>query len=149
MLYFVTGNFWERSADVRVNPVNCVGVMGAGVARQFKERYPEMFLDYRLACRRGDVKPGKLHIFQVLDCTIANFPTKRDWRDRSRLEDVESGLVALAECLGRLGPVRVTLPALGCGLGGLVWADVKPLIQRHLGELRAEIWCYLPEDFRH
>lgn len=148
MLHFVVGDFWQCSADVRVNTVNCVGVMGAGVALQFRRRYPAMFLDYRGACRRGEVRPGALHVYQAPDCVIVNFPTKRHWRDDSRIEDVESGLVALVDYLRSRGGARVTLPALGCGHGGLDWSRVRALIHQYLAGLDAEIWCYSPEDSR-
>lgn len=120
--------------------------MGRGVALQFKEVYPKMFLDYQRACRRGDVRPGKLHVFQMPGYTVVNFPTKRDWRNGSRIEDVELGLAVLAVFLRPLGMVHVTLPALGCGYGGLDWFMVRPLIQQYLGPLKAEIRCYSPED---
>lgn len=148
MIHFVTGNFWNQPADVRVNTVNCVGVMGKGVALQFKQAHPEMFIDYQRACWRGEVFPGKLHLFQAPDYTVVNFPTKRHWRDGSRLEDVVLGLVTLSGYLRPLGAVRVTLPALGCGHGGLDWSEVKLKIQHHLGDLEAQIWCYSPEDSR-
>lgn len=148
MLHFVVGNFWDQPAEVRVNTVNCVGVMGKGVALQFKRRYPAMFLDYRRACQRGEVRPGGLHIYQALDCVVVNFPTKRHWRDDSRIEDVESGLLALAGYLRARNGARVTLPALGCGHGGLDWSRVRALIYQYLVGLDAEIWCYSPEDSR-
>lgn len=148
-LHFTVGDMWARAADVRVNTVNCVGVMGKGVALGFKQRYPEMFLDYKKACRAGLVRPGELHVWKLAEnYTIVNFPTKRDWRDPSRYEDIDAGLKALQMFLKPLGRVHVTLPALGCGHGGLDWERVQRRIEVFLGELDAVIWAYSPEDSR-
>jgi O-acetyl-ADP-ribose deacetylase (regulator of RNase III) len=147
MVHFVTGDFWQRDADIRVNTVNCVGVMGKGVALQFKKRYPEMFEQYRADCRNGLVVPGEIRIYRTPD-TVVNFPTKRHWRDNSRLEDIESGLLALRRYLRPHYGEVVTVPALGCGHGGLDWNTVRPLIEDALGGLDAEIYVYSPEDSR-
>jgi O-acetyl-ADP-ribose deacetylase (regulator of RNase III) len=94
--------------------VNCAGVMGAGIALAFKTRLPEMFKDYKRACEAGEVKPGKLHVWKSpAGDWIVNFPTKRHWRDKSRYDDIEAGLVALYDYLKDKGRVKVTLPALG------------------------------------
>lgn len=149
MLYFVSGNFWDQPADIRVNTVNCVGVSGKGVALQFKKAHPEMYQAYRAACERGEVQPGRLHIFDVSDSyKIVNFPTKRHWRDNSRYDDIDLGLKALQELLRALGKVTVTLPALGCGHGGLDWNRIRRRITVFLGDLEAEIYVYSPEDSR-
>lgn len=120
MVEFTNGDMFGTPVDVRVNTVNCKGVMGAGVALAFKNRYPDMFKDYQSACKRGLVRPGRLHIWksQVGDWVI-NFPTKRDWRDPSRYEDIGAGLEALRNYLSEQGSISVALPALGCGNGGL------------------------------
>ncbi len=146
-LHFVTGDFWERTAAIRVNTVNCVGVMGKGVALSFKQRFPEMFAAYRADCRRGLVVPGEIRIYRTPG-TIVNFPTKRHWRNESRLEDIENGLRALRRYLKPHHGEVVTMPALGCGHGGLDWNVVRPLIEQHLGDLDAEIYVYSPEDSR-
>src|SRR5688572_9767762 len=139
MLRFTKGNMFDVDADIRVNTVNCVGVMGAGVALAFKQRYPEMYREYKRECELGHVKPGKLHVWRNLSGDwIINFPTKRHWREKSRYEDIDAGLIALREYLEQQGSVRVTLPALGSGHGGLDWAQVKKMIQRHLDGLEAE-----------
>src|SRR6266404_4860386 len=136
-------------ADIRVNTVNCVGVMGAGVALAFKQRFPEMYRDYKRECELGRVRPGELHVWKNLSGDwIVNFPTKRHWREKSRYEDIESGLVALREYLAQLGKVRVTLPALGSGHGGLDWSRVSKMIQKHLEGLEAEIIVFDPADSR-
>ena len=140
---------FDTPADIRVNTVNCVGVMGAGVALAFKQRFPEMYRDYKRECELGRVRPGELHVWKNLSGDwIINFPTKRHWREKSRYEDIESGLVALREYLAQLGIVRVTLPALGSGHGGLDWSRVSKMIQKHLEGLEAEIIVFDPADSR-
>ncbi len=155
-LHFVSGDMWEREADVRVNTVNCVGTWGKGVALHFKNRYPKAFLEHKKACKSGKVRPGDLHIFRVTDCIIVNFPTKRHWAEDSRYEDIEAGLKSLRRLLEPLGKVRVVLPALGCGNGNLEWekqrgeegVGVKSMITCFLAGLEAEIYAYSPQDSR-
>ncbi len=122
---FTDGDIFTTPADIRVNTVNCVGVMGAGVALACKRRFPEMFREYRQQCRLSLVRPGRLHVWKSGSGDwIINFPTKRHWRDDSRYVDIEAGLVALRDYLSRQGRVRVALPALGCGHGRLDWMRV-------------------------
>jgi O-acetyl-ADP-ribose deacetylase (regulator of RNase III) len=127
------GNVVEAPAEALVNTVNCVGFMGRGIALQFKRAYPRNFAQYQAACRRGEVEPGRMlvHATGQLAGTqyIINFPTKRHWRGKSRLEDIESGLVALVGEVRRLGITSIAVPPLGCGLGGLNWNDVRPQIE--------------------
>lgn len=147
MLHFTSGDMFETPADLRVNTVNCVGVMGAGVAAAFKKRYPEMYRDYVRACKNGEVQPGRLHIWKTLTGEwVVNFPTKRHWKEKSRYEDIEAGLVELRKYLAAQGSVRMTLPALGCGHGGLSWEKVAPLIEQYLGDLPAEVFVFAPQD---
>jgi O-acetyl-ADP-ribose deacetylase (regulator of RNase III) len=121
--------------------------MGAGVALAFKTRYPAMFRDYKKACDAGDVRPGTLNIWRTLTEWIINFPTKRHWRENSRYEDIEAGLKALRVYLDSLGKsVRVALPALGCGHGGLDWPRVSKLIENYLEAVDAEIFVFEPAD---
>ncbi len=149
MLTFTTGDLFDEPADIRVNTVNCVGVMGKGVALQFKERYPKMYEDYKAACDAGEVKPGTLHVWKVPGGeTIVNFPTKRHWKQKSRYEDIDSGLEALHRFLKPLGQVRVALPALGCGHGGLDWEIVSTTIKGVLGDLSADIIVFEPASSR-
>ena len=149
MIEFVHGDMFATSADVRVNTVNCVGVMGAGVALAFKRRYPEMFEAYVHDCEDGLVRPGRLQVWRSLngECVV-NFPTKRHWRDRSRYEDIESGLDALRAYLSDCGPVSVTVPALGCGHGGLDWDRVSAMIQSKLDGVEAHIRVFSPIESR-
>lgn len=149
MLEFKQGDMFEASADIRVNTVNCVGVMGAGVALAFKQRYPEMFKDYRSACKDGRVRPGRMYVWKSLEGDwIINFPTKRDWREPSRYEDIEAGLDDLRAYLEGVGPVTVALPALGCGHGGLDWDRVSAMIRHKLDGLDAHILVFAPSASR-
>jgi O-acetyl-ADP-ribose deacetylase (regulator of RNase III) len=149
MIEFTKGDMFEEAADIRVNTVNCKGVMGAGVALAFKNRYPEMFKDYQRACAAGEVQPGRLHVWKTLTGEwVVNFPTKRDWRDPSQYEDIASGLSALRAYLQSQGPVSVVLPALGCGHGGLDWSKVAPMIEEGLADLEARIRVFEPADSR-
>lgn len=128
----MTGDLLASDAQALVNAVNCVGVMGKGIALQFKRAYPAMFEDYRLACASRDVAPGRLHIWR--DDTgstpryVVNLPTKRHWRSKSRLEDVVAGLEALRESVRRHEIRSIAIPPLGCGHGGLDWTEVQPRI---------------------
>lgn len=149
MIEFTKGDMFQEPADIRVNTVNCKGVMGAGVALAFKNRYPEMFKDYQRACAAGEVQPGRLHIWKTLTGEwVVNFPTKRDWREPSQYEDIASGLSALRAYLQSQGAVSVVLPALGCGHGGLDWSRVAPMIEEGLADLDARIRVFEPADSR-
>ena len=153
MITFKSGDMFEGSYDVMVNTVNCVGVMGKGVALGFKQRFPDMFRSYKEACSRGEVAPGKLHVWDArpsvpYGLTIVNLPTKRHWRDDSRYEDVESGLVALREFLKDRGEVSVALPPPGCGNGGLDWKIVKEMVSKPLSGLDALITAFEPVGYQ-
>lgn len=142
MIKEVTGNLLADDAQALVNPVNCVGVMGAGLALQFKEAFPGMFHIYRAACWQGQVRPGRVFPVATGDRWVLNFPTKRHWRGPSRLEDIETGLYHLVGVMDYLGIKSVALPALGCGLGGLDWDEVRPLIHERLGGLPVDVRLY-------
>lgn len=124
-----------------VNPVNCVGVMGAGLALQFKRTWPDNFNAYAQACKSGLVRPGKVFVFdlgskvQSVPRWILNLPTKRHWRDASRLDDVEAGLADLVVQIRERGIDSVAIPPLGCGLGGLDWMEVRPRIMAAMTKL--------------
>lgn len=133
MIQLTRGDLFASDAEALVNPVNCVGVMGKGLAAEFKRIFPAGFRAYAAACRRNEVAPGKMFVFPTGLASgpqhVICFPTKRHWRDASRLEDIEVGLVALAE-LARSRPFRsIAIPPLGCGLGGLQWDEVRPRIE--------------------
>lgn len=139
MIEFKTGDILAEPAQAVVNTVNCVGIMGRGIALQFKKVWPENFTAYAAACRRQEVRPGRMFVFETRQLTdprfIINFPTKRHWRERSRLEDIEAGLEALIEEVRQRDIRSLAVPPLGAGLGGLDWAQVRERIERALGDL--------------
>lgn len=145
-------NLLEAKAEALVNAVNTVGIMGKGIALQFKRAYPEVFREYERACKAGEVQPGTMHVFACGAGNpkfIINFPTKRHWRDNSRMEDIESGLRALVAQVERLEIKSIALPALGCGLGGLEWAEVRLRIEQAFARLpEVEVLLFAPEMFR-
>jgi O-acetyl-ADP-ribose deacetylase (regulator of RNase III) len=130
------GDILRADAEALVNTVNCVGFMGRGIALQFRRVYPDNFQAYQRACAAGEVVPGRMFVVPTDQLTgpkfIINFPTKRHWRANSRMEDIDAGLVDLVEVVQRLGLRSIAIPALGCGLGGLRWAEVRPRIERAL-----------------
>jgi O-acetyl-ADP-ribose deacetylase (regulator of RNase III) len=134
MIEISRGNLLTAEVDALVNTVNCVGYMGKGIALQFKQAFPENFKHYELACEAGEVQPGRMLVHDkgglVKPRWIINFPTKRHWRGKSRLEDVRAGLEALIADVQRLGIRSIAVPPLGCGLGGLDWKVVRPLIEQ-------------------
>lgn len=136
MIEFKTGDILAEDAEALVNTVNCVGVMGRGIALQFKKAFPDNFRAYAEACKRGDVQPGSLFVHETGELTnpryIINFPTKRHWRGNSRLEDIDAGLAALEVLIRERGIRSVAVPPLGSGLGGLDWNQVRPRIERTL-----------------
>ena len=147
MVRYETGNIFESPAQVITNPINCVGVMGSGLALEFKNRFQGLFKDYERRCLAHRVKPGEPYLYEDDEIQVLNFPTKRHWKDSSRLEDIEAGLKMLSENFDRMGIFYLALPALGCGLGGLEWSAVKPLIDKYLGEIpELEVVVYEPTD---
>jgi len=139
MIKLVTGNLLKADAEAIVNTVNTVGIMGKGVALQFKQAYPDNYDAYRKACDHHEVQLGKMFIFStdklVNPKYIINFPTKRHWKGKSRMEDIEAGLIALIEVVKKLGIHSIAIPPLGCGSGGLHWDEVKPRIEAAFKEL--------------
>lgn len=139
MIELTRGDILTADATALVNTVNCVGAMGRGIALQFRKAYPENFEAYAVACRHGEVQPGKMLVFPTGQLTgpqyIINFPTKRHWRGNSRLADIDAGLPALVAEIKRLGITSIAIPPLGCGLGGLRWAEVRPRIERALADI--------------
>ena len=139
------GDLFSSRCEAWVNPVNTVGVMGAGLALAFRRRFPAMVRDYQLRCRRRLVRPGEPYLYrQPSGPSILCFPTKRHWRDPARLEDVLAGLLALPALVAAEGLRSLAVPALGCGLGGLAWPEVRPHLERHLGELGIPVELYAP-----
>jgi len=139
------GNLFESKAQTLVNTVNCVGIMGKGVAHEFKKRYPEMFKDYKSLCNRGAVQLGQPYIFKTLyDKAIVNFPTKKHWRAMSRLDDIKKGLDIFIEKYKQWGIKSVAFPPLGCGNGGLEWEVVGPVIYQKLLAVDIPVEMYAP-----
>jgi O-acetyl-ADP-ribose deacetylase (regulator of RNase III) len=133
MLKLKRGNLLDEKTEALVNTVNCVGVMGKGIALQFKQAFPENFKQYQKACKNDEVQPGRMFTVATDSLLnpkyIINFPTKRHWRHKSRLEDIKAGLTALVTEVKTLGIRSIAVPPLGCGNGGLDWAVVAPLIE--------------------
>ena len=139
MIQYKTGDILSESADALVNTVNCVGVMGRGLALQFKRAFPKNFQAYAEQCRRGEMRPGRVFVFETGEAFppryIINFPSKRHWRGKSRIDDIESGLASLVNEI-RVRDIRsVAIPPLGSGLGGLAWPVVRRRIQEAIGDL--------------
>lgn len=147
MIELRSGDILKDDAEALVNTVNCVGVMGRGIALQFKDAFPENFKAYAAACKREEVQPGRMFVFETGQLTppryIINFPTKRHWRGKSRLGDIQSGLTALVKVLRERQVRSVAIPPLGSGLGGLDWREVRPLIEaavKPLTDVRVTIY---------
>lgn len=141
MLEYRCGNLLEAEVEALVNTVNCVGVMGKGLALQFKQAFPGNFQAYQHACQSGEVMPGQMFTVSTgrLDYPryIINFPTKRHWRNPSRLEYIETGLEALIATVECLEISSIAVPPLGCGNGGLKWTRVAPLIEAAFAQMPA------------
>jgi O-acetyl-ADP-ribose deacetylase (regulator of RNase III) len=150
MIIFTTGNLFDSNAEALVNTVNTVGVMGKGIALMFKDRFPENFRKYEAACRNKDIEVGSVFVTERSDLVdgprwIVNFPTKKHWRNPSKLEWVEEGLFDLAGFIQEQKVHSIALPPLGSGNGGLDWALVRPVIERVLGRLaNVEVTVYEP-----
>lgn len=139
MIRYKTGDILAEDVEALVNSVNCVGVMGRGIALQFKRAFPKNFKAYAAACKRDEVKPGRMFVFETGHLAgpryVINFPTKRHWRGKSRMEDIESGLAALAKEIKERNIRSIALPPLGSGLGGLEWQAVRQRIEAGLRDL--------------
>lgn len=147
MVTYVEGNIFDSPAQVITNTVNCVGVMGKGLALQFKNKFPMMFEDYQKRCQSSQVELGKPYLWEDDRSQVLNFPTKGKWQEKSKLSDIEDGLKYLADNYAQMGLQSVALPPLGCGLGGLSWLDVKPLIETHFGSIPdLEVYVYAPKE---
>jgi O-acetyl-ADP-ribose deacetylase (regulator of RNase III) len=149
MIELKKGNLLDSDAEALVNTVNAVGVMGKGIALQFKQGFPENFRAYEAACRRGLVQPGRMFVFHTNTLQnpriIINFPTKRHWKGKSRMDDIESGLADLVEVIQREGIKSIAVPPLGCGNGGLKWSEVRPRIEKALENLPGvTVYLYQP-----
>lgn len=149
MIIYTSGDLLKSSADALVNTVNCEGYMGKGIAYQFKLQYPENNNDYIKACKNGNLRIGTLHYFMERGKIIVNFPTKNKWRAKSKLEYIDKGLDELVKLIIYLKISSIAIPPLGSGNGGLIWADVKKLIENKLDIVEMEsvkIYIYEPSN---
>jgi O-acetyl-ADP-ribose deacetylase (regulator of RNase III) len=152
MIKETTANLFEAKAEALINAVNCVGVMGKGIALQFKQKFPaDYFNAYKLACQNGELAIGNVQVYELKNARtnphyIINFPTKRHWREQSRIADIERGLQSLVKAVELYGINSIAMPALGCGLGGLDYAEVKPLIEKAFADLmNVEVLLFVPK----
>lgn len=150
MIEYKSGDILREDAEALVNTVNCVGVMGRGIALQFKKAFPKNFKAYAAACKNEEVQPGRMFVFETGQLTnpryIINFPTKRHWRGKSRTEDIDAGLVDLVATIRQHDIRSIAIPPLGSGLGGLEWAEVKARIEEHLASLDdVQVLVYEPK----
>ena len=151
MIELSHGNLLDADVEAIVNTVNCVGVMGKGLALQFKQRFPENFHQYQQACQAGEVKAGQMLIVPtgrlINPRCIINSPTKRHWKNPSRLEDIQTGLQTLIAEVKRLGVRSIAVPPLECGNGGLNWTRVAPLIEFAFAELpEVSVLIFEPQE---
>lgn len=146
MVTYIEGNIFSSPAQVIVNTVNTVGVMGKGLALSFKKRYPGMFEVYRRACERKQLTIGKLMLYYAPDHWILMFPTKENWRNPSKLEYIEAGLQKFVSTYAQKNITSIAFPKLGCGNGELSWDAVKPLMEKYLKPLPIAVYIYVGID---
>lgn len=149
MLFYTTGDLLQSNAEALVNTVNCEGYMGKGIAYQFKLQFPDNNVDYVKACKNGQLKPGKLHYFREREKIIINFPTKNKWREKSKIEYIETGLDELLVLIGNLNIKSIAIPPLGSGNGGLIWTNVKEVIIDKLQAISADVDIYIYEPSKN
>lgn len=144
MITYVVGNLFQSPARVLVNTVNTVGVMGKGIAKDFKTIYPEMFKQYQVFCEKNMFDIGQLWMYKTPHKWVLNFPTKKHWRQPSRLEYIEAGLAKFVSTYTDLGITSIAFPTLGCGNGELNWEnEVRPLMEKYLNSLPIDVYVYL------
>lgn len=142
MIHYTKGDIFESPAPVIVNPVNGVGVMGKGLALEFKKRFRNMYTEYLKLCVQGKVRIGTLNLVQDGFTQILLFPTKDHWKNSSTIENIEAGLEAFCSEYQAMGIDLVAFPKLGCGCGGLKWEDVKALMEKYLEPLPIDVLVY-------
>ena len=143
MIRYIEGDIFKSPAQVIVNTVNTVGVMGKGIALEFKKRYPDMFQAYRDICDRRKLKTGSLMLYYEPDHWVLLFPTKENWRNPSRMEYIEAGLAKFCRTYAEKGITSVAFPKLGCGNGELNWSEVQPVMEKYLKDLPIDIYIYI------
>ncbi len=149
MINYTTGDLLKSSAEALVNTVNCEGYMGKGIAYQFKMKYPENNIDYVKACKNGSLRVGIIHFYKEKSKLIINFPTKDKWRAKSRMEYVDTGLDALIQLIRNSGIKSIAIPPLGSGNGGLIWSEVKALIEKKLSVLPDDVQVFIYEPSKN
>lgn len=149
MIIYTAGDLLSSSAEALVNTVNCEGYMGKGIAYQFKLKFPENNKDYVKACKTGELQIGKLHYYKEDGKIIVNFPTKNKWRAKSKMEYVEKGLDELVPLIEKLGIQSIAIPPLGSGNGGLVWSEVKKLIEEKLTAVDETVQIFIYEPSKN
>lgn len=142
MLTYHRTSLLKSQAQTVVNTVNTVGVMGKGLASAFKSRYPEMFRQYRKLCKEGKFEVGQLWLWKGPDQWVLNFPTKKHWRNPSKLSYIEAGLRKLVGQYELRGIREIAFPRLGCGHGGLDWNDVRPMMEEYLRPLPIPVYIH-------
>ncbi len=142
MLQFIHSSILDSQAQTVVNTVNTVGVMGKGLAQAFREKYPAMFQAYKRLCDNNQFSVGQLWLWRGANQWVLNFPTKKHWRNPSKLEYIESGLKKFVANYESRGIREISFPRLGCGNGGLNWEDVRPLMEKYLGDLPIPIYIH-------
>lgn len=146
MITYHNGNLLDADVQAYVNPVNTVGVMGKGLALQFRLKYPEYFKQYALACRDGLFESGRCVWHLAGEKLLISFPTKEHWKDPSSYARISTGLVDLAKIIHEFKIPSIAIPALGCGNGNLNWGHVNKLIIEHLLPLETSIHLYPPQE---
>lgn len=143
MINYVEGDLLQSPAQVLVNTVNTVGAMGKGIAKDFKRVYPAMFREYQKLCDSGHLDVGTLWLYKTAHKWVLNFPTKKHWRNPSKVEYIEQGLQKFAATYAQKGITSIAFPQLGCGNGGLDWAEqVQPLMEKYLKDLLIDVFIY-------
>ena len=143
MIQYIQGNLFTSNAKVLVNTVNTVGVMGKGIAADFKKIYPKMFEEYKALCENGKLNIGELFLYKTSNKWVLNFPTKKHWKSPSTVEYIEKGLQKLIEQATKLQLTDIAMPKLGCGNGGLDWEkQVKPIVEKYLKKSPINVSIY-------
>lgn len=143
MITYSTDSIFKSSAQALVNPVNTVGVMGKGLAKLFKYRYPEMHKEYHRLCQSNELSIGDLHFYYFSDPMIINFPTKKHWANPAQIAYICLGLNRFAKVYPEHNISSVSFPQLGCGVGGLDWRQVKPIMEHYLANLPIHVWIHI------
>jgi O-acetyl-ADP-ribose deacetylase (regulator of RNase III) len=144
MMTYIEGDLFRSPAKVLVNPINTAGVMGKGLALEFKRRYPAMFREYQTLCEKKQLEIGQLWIYKTAENWVLNFPTKKHWRQKSEVEYIEAGLERFVAIFQEENIDSIAFPQLGCGSGQLDWeTQVRPLMERYLGSLPITIHIHI------